>query len=104
MGRGIEARDIEGSALKAQQMAGDIPALKKALATATWREDHGFHSWQQLEAAFSLHELMGNDPKASLALSSLARWLAAHSPTPGSMRQTVENAVRLERGDNLYED
>ncbi len=78
--------------------------MKKALAQAAWSEDHGFHSWQQLEAAFSFHELLQGDAHASRPLSSLARWLAAHSPTPGSMRQTVDNAIRLERGDKLYED
>jgi nitrite reductase/ring-hydroxylating ferredoxin subunit len=105
--KAIEARDIEGSAALVHRLLaqGTAPAeVKKALAVAAWREDHGFHSWQQLEAAFSLHEQLGDDPHAGRPLSSLARWLAAHSPTPGSMRQTVENAIRLERGDKLYED
>jgi hypothetical protein len=78
--------------------------LKKVLALCALREDHGFHSWQQLEAAFSMHELLGEDRHAKRPLSSLARWLAAHSPTPRSMNQTVENAIRLERGDRLHED
>jgi nitrite reductase/ring-hydroxylating ferredoxin subunit len=107
IGQAIGSRDIEGSAALVHRLLaqGTAPAdVKKALALAAWREDHGFHSWQQLEAAFSLHELLGADPHAGRPLSSLARWLAAHSPTPGSMRQTVDNAIRLERGDKLYED
>ncbi len=105
--KAIAARDIEGSAWLVQRLLtqGTAPEqVKKALAQAAWSEDHGFHSWQQLEAAFSFHELLQGDAHASRPLSSLARWLAAHSPTPGSMRQTVDNAIRLERGDKLYED
>ena len=78
--------------------------VEKALAWAALREDHGFHTWQQLEAALSLHELLGDDARRDRPLSSLARWLGAHSPTPRSLHQTVDNAIRLERGDKLYED
>jgi hypothetical protein len=47
------------------------------------------------------HELLGGDP---LPLMAAARYLAAHSPTDRSQRQTYEIARRLHRGENLYED
>jgi nitrite reductase/ring-hydroxylating ferredoxin subunit len=103
----IEARRVDEAALAVHRMLAtgiSIPSVEKALAAAALREDHGFHTWQQLEAAFSLHQLLAGDWRRRRPLSSLARWLAAHSPTPRSLYQTVDNAVRLERGDSLHED
>jgi hypothetical protein len=45
-----------------------------------------------------------DDARRDRPLSSLSRWLGAHSPTPRSLHQTVDNAIRLERGDKLYEE
>lgn len=101
----IEARKVEEAAeIVFRMLMGkmQVVEVKKALSLAAFREDHGFHSWQQIEAAFSLHDLLPT-PEGR-PLSSVARWLAAHSPTPREMARTVDNAIRLERGDKLYED
>jgi nitrite reductase/ring-hydroxylating ferredoxin subunit len=103
--KAVEARQVEEAALQVHQMLLNrthAVEVKKMLALAAFREDHGFHTWQQLDASFSLYDLLPD--KSGRALSSLARWLAAHSPTPREMSRTVDNAIRLERGDKLYED
>jgi nitrite reductase/ring-hydroxylating ferredoxin subunit len=103
----IENRRLEEAAAQVYgliQGGRPVAEVERVLALSAFREDHGFHTWQQLEASFSLYELLPAGPKRYRPLSSLARWLAAHSPTPRSRAQTVDNAIRLERGDKLYED
>jgi hypothetical protein len=39
-----------------------------------------------------------------LPLIAATRYLAAHSPTTRSQRQTYDIARRLQRGERLYED
>jgi hypothetical protein len=36
-------------------------------------------------------------------LVAAARFLAAHSPTAGFVKQTVDNAIKLQRGEALHE-
>jgi hypothetical protein len=70
------------------------------------REDAEFHSYQMVEAGFRQYGLLkGTRPvEAQHVLIAVARYLAAHSPTSRAMLQTARNAVRLARGESLYED
>jgi hypothetical protein len=69
------------------------------------REDGEFHSYQMLEAGFRQYRLLRErrPEEARTVLVAVARYLAAHSPTSRAMLQTARNAIRLARGEALYE-
>ncbi len=46
----------------------------------------------------------GDTPEGRRILVAVARWLAAHSPTPRAQFQTADVARRLARGQNVYEE
>jgi hypothetical protein len=46
----------------------------------------------------------GDRPVGQQILVAVARWQAAHSPTPRAQLQTAEVARRLSRGQSLYAD
>jgi hypothetical protein len=77
--------------------------LLARLGKALLREDRDFHSIQTLEAAFSEYELLRGTPEAVHMLIAAARYLAAHAPTPRAQGQTYQIALRLHRGENLFE-
>ena len=70
------------------------------------REDGEFHSYQMLEAGFRQYRLLHDrrPAEARHVLVAVARYLAAHSPTSRAMLQTARNAIRLARGEALYEE
>jgi nitrite reductase/ring-hydroxylating ferredoxin subunit len=82
---------------------GDGPLIQ-SLGRAVLREDAGFHDYQELEGA--LRQYAGLAPArpvaARRALVALARFLAAHCPTPRALRQTYRIALRLQRGEELF--
>jgi hypothetical protein len=69
------------------------------------REDGEFHSYQMLEAGTALfNELKDEDQAAAnRVLVAVARYLAAHAPTSRAMLQTAKTAIRLHRGEAIYE-
>src|SRR5262245_11791695 len=96
-----EAGQLVASFLGAR---GDPDRLVAALGTALVREDRNFHTIQCVEAAVRQRELLAASPEGALPLIAAARYLAAHSATSRSQRQTFEIARRLHRGERLYED
>lgn len=84
----------------------DPAPLIATLGHTLLREDAEFHSYQMLEAGVALfHELRTERPDAaSRVLVGVARYLAAHSPTPRAMLQTAKTAMRLQRGEELHQD
>lgn len=67
------------------------------------REDRDFHTIQSVEAACRQFE--GRDMRQGAhILTAAARYVAAHSPTVRAQGQTYQIALRLHRGDHLYED
>jgi nitrite reductase/ring-hydroxylating ferredoxin subunit len=76
----------------------------RTLAVALLREDAEFHSFQMLEAAVRHYEALQGTPAAGHALIAAARYLAAHAPTDRARNQTARIALRLHRGDALYEE
>jgi hypothetical protein len=57
-----------------------------------------------IETAFNLYHLLRGTPEAAHALIAAARYLAAHAPTTRGQAQTYGIALRLHRGDKIYEE
>ena len=66
------------------------------------REDADFHSFQIVDAAFKQFESQQGPEAGRHVMIGLARFLAAHSPTPRAEGQTYQIALRLQRGDEIY--
>jgi hypothetical protein len=92
-----------GAVVDAVLAAGDDAALIRALGHAVLREDSDFHNYQTLEAGIRQYEaLKGDRPLAARrTLVGVARFVAAHAPTPRALRQTYTIALRLQRGEDL---
>lgn len=76
--------------------------LWDALARATVREDVDFHTVQMLEAGLLQSKEWAGEPEEAQILVAVARYLAAHAPTPRARLQTAKIALRLSRGDSLF--
>src|SRR4029077_18730163 len=96
-----EAGQLVGSFLGAGR---DAPRLIAAIGAALLREDRHFPTIECVEAAVRQHQLLAPGEAAGLPLIAAARYLAAHSATSRSQRQTFEIARRLHRGERLFED
>nr|CAA9228689.1 Ferredoxin reductase [uncultured Armatimonadetes bacterium] len=81
-----------------------LPPLFDALTRAAVREDANFHTLQMLEAGVAQYREWEGRPEGAHILIAVARYLAAHAPTPRARLQTAQIALRLHRGDNLYEE
>jgi nitrite reductase/ring-hydroxylating ferredoxin subunit len=81
----------------------DDQRLLAMLGRALLREDRDFHTIQTIAAAFSQYQLLHGTPEAAHVLIAAARYLAAHAPTPRAQGQTYQIALRLHRGDKLFE-
>jgi nitrite reductase/ring-hydroxylating ferredoxin subunit len=84
---------------------GDPRAAVAALGRALVNEDAGFHWFQTVEAAARQAAAWpdGSEPQA-LLLAGAARFLAAHTPTRRELPQVVRIALRLRRGEDLFEE
>ena len=85
---------------------GDERALIETLGRAVLREDADFHDYQELEGAWRQYTALRSDRPlaARRALVAMIRYEAAHCPTSRAQRQTYQIALRLQRGDLLYQD
>jgi hypothetical protein len=81
-----------------------VQALFDTLTQATVREDADFHSFQIVEAGIRQYQQWQGKPEGEHILVAVARFLAAHAPTQRAQLQTAVIAVRLHRGDSLYEE
>ena len=78
-----------------------IAALGHALLT----EDAEFHWFQTYEAAVrQFHAWPAGSEEGALILAGMARFLAAHTPTRRELSQVVRIAMRLRRGEALFEE
>jgi nitrite reductase/ring-hydroxylating ferredoxin subunit len=82
----------------------DPAPLLAMLCKVLLREDRDFHSIQTLEACVREFELAKGTPGAAHFLVAAARYMAAHFPTVRSQEQIYQIAVRLHRGEKLYEE
>ena len=74
------------------------------LAHAMLREDSTFHHFQIVDAAFKQYEDRKGTDAGRHVLVAMARFLAAHYPTPRAVNQTYNIAVRLQRGDEIFRE
>jgi nitrite reductase/ring-hydroxylating ferredoxin subunit len=74
------------------------------LGHAMLREDAGFHAFQIVDAAFTQYRARRGTEAGRHVLIGLARYLAAHAPTPRAVGQTYHIALRLHRGEELYRE
>ena len=82
----------------------DPDGVLPVLAHAMLREDSTFHHFQIVEAALKQYEGRRGTDSARRVLVALARFLAAHYPTPRAVNQTYGIAVRLQRGDEIFRE
>ncbi|HEV2171513.1 MAG TPA: hypothetical protein VGR40_11220, partial [Candidatus Binatus sp.] len=83
---------------------GDADALLATLGGALLREDRDFHSIQDIEAAFRQYSILKGTPAAAHVLIATTRYLAAHAPTVRSQAQTYQIALRLNRGEHVFDE
>lgn len=96
----------QSAALVSDYVSGssDPDGVLPVLAHAMLREDSTFHHFQIVEAALKQYEDRRGTDSARHALVALARFLAAHYPTPRAVNQTYSIAVRLQRGDEIFRE
>src|ERR1700722_6631171 len=82
----------------------DAGPMLATLGGALLREDRDFHSIQNLEAAVRQHAILTGTPAAAHVLIATARYLAAHAPTVRAQGQTYQIALRLNRGEHVFDE
>jgi len=82
----------------------DADPLLATLGNALLREDRDFHSIQDIEAAVRQYSILKGTPAAAHVLIATTRYLAAHSPTVRAQAQTYQIALRLNRGEHVFDE
>ena len=107
----LEALDQRGNVEPAARLVSHyvrqghpFDALVDTLTLATVREDLDFHTLQVLEAGVRQAQAWGARPEAEHVLVGVIRSLAAQCPTRRAGQQTSRIALRLHRGDNVFEE
>ncbi|MFC6767206.1 Rieske (2Fe-2S) protein, partial [Natrinema soli] len=119
----LETFDREGAVNEAGRLVaeyfdcgGDPARLKRTLGHGLLREDAGFHTLQNLEAAFRQFDLVANAAESTtgtdrdlehrrrVPLIATARYMAAHFPTRRQAEQTFTIAARLNRGEAIHDE
>ncbi len=80
-----------------------VADLIDTLTLATVREDLDFHTLQVLDACVRQYFEWEGQPEAEHVLVGAVRSLAAQCPTRRAGQQTAMIALRLHRGDNVFE-
>ena len=83
---------------------GNPEQLLATLGQAMLREGSDFHSLQMIDAGFSQYNDRRGTEEGRHVLIAVARFLAAHAPTPRAVGQTYNMALRLHRGEEIYRD
>lgn len=86
------------------QLGHPLEPLIATFARAVLREDADFHTFQMLEAGVRQFEEWRGKEQGIHILIAIARYLAAHSPTQRTSLQTAQIALRLHRGELIYQD
>ncbi|RQH01212.1 Rieske 2Fe-2S domain-containing protein [Natrarchaeobius oligotrophus] len=127
----LETFDVKGAVNEAGRLVsayfdggGDPAALKRTLGRGLLREDAGFHTVQNLEAAFrqfdrleerrraleeranesAVEDELDLERRRRVPLIATARYMAAHFPTRREADQTFTIAARLNRGEAIHEE
>lgn len=101
-----QQRVDEAARITARYLAQGAPVepLIATFTRAVVREDAEFHTFQMLEAGVRQYEEWRGTEQGKNILIAVARYLAAHSPTQRAQLQTAQIALRLHRGEMLYEE
>jgi nitrite reductase/ring-hydroxylating ferredoxin subunit len=101
-----QQRVDEAARITARYLAHGAPVepLIATFTRAVVREDAEFHTFQMLEAGVRQYEEWRGSEQGKNILIAVARYLAAHSPTQRAQLQTAQIALRLHRGEMLYEE
>lgn len=89
---------------------GDKKVLFNTLGHALLREDAEFHSFQMYEAGMAEYDLWDQEdsPLAERAketmILAITRYLAGHAPTDRELPHTAHIAMRLQRGEQLFDE
>jgi len=83
---------------------GEPDALLATLGNTLLREDRDFHTIQDVEAAFRQYANLRGAPAAVHVLIAATRYLAAHAPTVRAQAQTYQIALRLNRGEHVFDE
>jgi nitrite reductase/ring-hydroxylating ferredoxin subunit len=86
------------------RMGHSIGPIFETLARAVVREDADFHTFQILEAGIQQYREWPGQPEGETILLAMTRFIAAHSPTQREHLQTAEIALRLHRGESIYQE
>ncbi len=86
------------------QLSHPIEPLVATLAHCVLREDADFHTFQMLEAGVRQFLEWGLTDEGNHILIATARYISAHAPTQRASEQTFKIALRLHRGEELYEE
>ena len=86
-------------------LAGDGPTedILATMGQMMLREDADFHSFQIVDAAFNQFGSREGSESGRHVMIGASRFLAAHSPTPRAEGQTYQIALRLQRGEAIYQ-
>ncbi len=96
----------EAGALVADYLGGgnDPNALLATLGNTLLREDRDFHTIQDIEAAFRQYSILKGTDAGRHVLIATTRYLAAHAPTVRAQAQTYQIALRLNRGEHVFDE
>ena len=83
--------------------SGSPEDLTATLGRMMLREDADFHSFQIVDAGFRQFDSRKGTESGRQVIIGLSRYLAAHCPTPRAQGQTYQIALRLHRGEELYQ-
>jgi nitrite reductase/ring-hydroxylating ferredoxin subunit len=83
---------------------GEPRALLAALGNTLLREDRDFHTIQDIEAAFRQYSMLEGTDAGRHLLIATSRYLAAHAPTVRAQAQTYRIALRLNRGEHVFDE
>jgi nitrite reductase/ring-hydroxylating ferredoxin subunit len=83
---------------------GNPDALLAALGNTLLREDRDFHTIQDIEAAFRQYSILRGTDAGRHVLIATTRYLAAHAPTARAQAQTYQIALRLNRGEHVFDE
>ncbi|MCD8511536.1 MAG: Rieske (2Fe-2S) protein [Bacillus sp. (in: Bacteria)] len=89
---------------------GDIPEFFNTLGHALLRENAEFHTFQMYEGAIMEYSLWGREASGiaerarETIVIAASRYLAAHAPTSRDTSHTAKIAIRLHRGEKLFEE
>lgn len=82
----------------------DPQRLLAAMGRLLLREDRDFHTIQVVEAALRQYGLAEDARQRIHYLVAAIRYLAAHAPAVRAQGQTYQIALRLNRGEALFEE